>query len=193
MKKIFIIHGFGGLPNGGWFPWLMKELAKQGIFACSLPMPNANEPIVSEWVKAIRSFISEPSRDIFLLGHSLGVPAILRYLESLPEGQSIGGIVLISGFIDPLDTENSNSEFRKIDSFVNNPVNFEKIKNISSKAVVLHGAIDPIVPFIQAEKISESLGCKLVKIEGGGHFSQKTNPICYELPEALRAIEDIFK
>ena len=29
MKKVFIIQGFRGAPNGGWKPWLMVELEKQ--------------------------------------------------------------------------------------------------------------------------------------------------------------------
>ncbi|MES2315463.1 MAG: alpha/beta hydrolase [Patescibacteria group bacterium] len=193
MKKVYIIHGFGGVPNGGWFPWLMRELAKESIFACSLPMPNTNNPNVTEWVEAIGSYIGEPSKDTIIVGHSLGVPAILRYLESLKSGTSIGGILLVSGFIEPLETENPKSEFRKIDNFVNPPINFEKIKNISHEAIVLHGAKDLIVPFYHAEKISKGLECKLIKIENGDHFSQKIEPICYELPEVLEALNEMTK
>jgi hypothetical protein len=34
MKKVFIIHGFQGKPNGGWRPWLEGELALLDIYAC---------------------------------------------------------------------------------------------------------------------------------------------------------------
>ena len=30
MRRVFIIHGWGGYPEEGWFPWLKKEL-KVGI------------------------------------------------------------------------------------------------------------------------------------------------------------------
>ena len=44
MKKVFIVHGFEGEPNGGWRPWLMGELAKKDIYACALPMPIPSSP-----------------------------------------------------------------------------------------------------------------------------------------------------
>jgi len=50
MKKVFIIHGFEGEPNGGWRPWLMRELAKFDVYASALPMPTPEKPIVlSGW------------------------------------------------------------------------------------------------------------------------------------------------
>ena len=30
MKKVFIIHGWEGYPEEGWFPWLKKELESRG-------------------------------------------------------------------------------------------------------------------------------------------------------------------
>ncbi len=194
MKKVFLIHGFGGVPNGGWLPWLMVKLGKENIYACALPMLNANEPKVDEWVKMINDIIGEGSKEnIYLVGHSLGAPAVLRYLESLNETEKIGGVVLISGLIEPLDTDNLNSELRKIDNFVIPEINFEKIKNIPQKSIVIHGTQDTVVPFSHAEKIAKGIGCQIVKVEGGDHFSQKTEPICYELPEALEVIVNMVK
>ena len=31
MKRVFIIHGWGGYPEEGWLPWLKKELEKNGF------------------------------------------------------------------------------------------------------------------------------------------------------------------
>ena len=53
-KKVFLIHGFQGTPNGGWRPYLMSELEKQDIYACSLSMPKPHEPILSEWLEEIK-------------------------------------------------------------------------------------------------------------------------------------------
>lgn len=72
MKKVFIIHGFEGSPNGGWRPWLMLELEKKDVYACALAMPHPENPLCSEWVQEIeRHVIQNKEDDIYLVGHSL--------------------------------------------------------------------------------------------------------------------------
>ena len=31
MKRVFIIHGWDGYPEEGWFPWLKEELEKEDL------------------------------------------------------------------------------------------------------------------------------------------------------------------
>lgn len=57
MKKVFLIHGFQGSPNGGWRPWLMAELKKQDVYACALSMPDPENPVCAEWVLEISRHI----------------------------------------------------------------------------------------------------------------------------------------
>src|SRR3989344_3710325 len=110
MPKIFIIHGFEGSPNGGWRPWLMAKLEKKGIYACALSMPSPEKPICKEWIAEIARHVERnPSTSsgqakkdkTYLVGHSLGVPAILRYLES-KSARKIAGAVLVSGPCEPI-------------------------------------------------------------------------------------------
>lgn len=75
----------------------MTELEKKDVYACALSMPNPEEPICFEWVEEIARHVERNKNDeIYLVGHSLGVPAILRYLEK-PESQTIAGSILVSG------------------------------------------------------------------------------------------------
>ena len=30
MSKVVIVHGWGGTPEEGWFPWLRRELEERG-------------------------------------------------------------------------------------------------------------------------------------------------------------------
>ena len=194
MKKILIVHGFGGIPNAGWLPWLMEELAKKNIYACALPMPDSKKPVVSKWIEEINHAVENaPEDEIFLVGHSLGATAVLKYLESVSENKKISGVVLVSGLISPLDPENSTSVYRAIDSFVVPPLDFEKVKNKAEKFSVFHSIDDPAVPFSHAERISNALNCKLVKLEKGGHFFILAQPICYEIPELLELILEEVK
>ncbi len=177
MKKVFMVHGFEGSPNGGWRPWLMAELEKRGIYACALSMPNSAEPICAEWVNEISRHINKDD-EVYLVGHSLGVPAILRYLESAPLG-IIAGAVLISG-------PSKKNDNRKIDSFLDKPFDWENIKPKEGKFKIIHGDNDPNVPFNNAETLSRELGGELIVVKNGGHLSGHDG--YFSLPQCLDAL-----
>lgn len=179
-------------PNGGFRPWLMAELYKHEVYACALPMPDPYNPKKEAWVQAISNAVNTFTEDeIVLVGHSLGVPAILRYLETRKENQKIGGAVLISGPCSLLDIDNKESKLRRIDNFLDTPFNFEDIKQKSKNFVVIHGDNDPKVPFSHAEELSKNLNCKLISIPNGKHLGNSDG--CHELPEALEGINEMLK
>lgn len=77
-KRAFIIHGWEGTPDSNWFPWLADELKKKGFEAVVPQMPNADFPVAKEWLGHMQKIVGEPDENTFLVGHSLGVTAILR-------------------------------------------------------------------------------------------------------------------
>ena len=191
MKKVFMVHGFMGFPNGGFRPWLMDELNKKNIYACALPMPDPDYPEKSKWVNEIKHAVPEINEEIFLIGHSLGVPAILRYLEDVPEGVKIGGAVLISGPCSIIRLEDIESKIRRIDNFFDKDFNFKKIKESCKNFLIIHGENDDRVPLEHAKIISENLDCDLVIVPNGGHLNGSNG--WKELPQALEGLLNMFK
>lgn len=184
MKKVFIIHGFQGSPNGGWRPWLMGELEKQGIYACALSMPNPNNPVPAEWVAEIARHIEVNKKDqIFLIGHSLGVPAVLRYLES-KKGAKIKGAVLVSGPV-------YKTSKKKVAAFLKEPFNFKIIKSKVKKIAVIHGDTDRSVSVEQGEFLAKELNADLMIIKNGGHLNGSSG--WFTLPQCLEVLEKMFK
>ncbi|MCF7844167.1 alpha/beta fold hydrolase [Candidatus Gracilibacteria bacterium] len=184
MKKVFMIHGLEGTPNGGWRSWLMSELQKKDIYACSLSMPNESNPTCSEWVDEINRVIERNKDDeIYLIGHSLGVPTILHYLEQSSPNTKIAGVLLISGPSKKIDIE-------KISHFLEKPFDFETIKSKCSKFAVIHGDDDPVVPLSDAAFLSEKLKCDLVIIHEGKHLNGSAG--FTQLPECLKELELMF-
>lgn len=183
-KKVFLIHGFQGTPNGGWRPYLMSELEKQDIYACSLSMPKPNEPVLSEWLEEIKRHIDRnPNDDIYLVGHSLGGTVILRYLEQF-NSSSLKGVVIASA---PCH-QNTNS---KIVDFLRTDFNWEVMKNKVEHVVVIHGDNDPNVPVSDAEETAKQLNGKLIIIPDGKHLNGSAG--FTELPEALSALIEMIK
>lgn len=184
MKKVFIIHGFEGSPNGGWRGWLMQELEKQDVYACAIPMPTPEAPLMKEWMDEISRIVEMNKKDdIYLVGHSLGATAILRYLEVADK--KLPGVILVSGPI--VKTMN-----RKIDNFLETPFDFETIKTKAEKFVVIHGDNDPYVPITNHGDISsKTLGAEYIIIKNGGHLNGSAG--YHVLPECLEALNSIMK
>lgn len=178
MKKVFIVHGFEGSPNGGWRPWLMGELQKKDIYACALSMPNPNNPVPSEWVGEISRHVALNRKDqIYLIGHSLGVPAILRYLES-KDGLKVKGIILVSGPI-------FKTPKKKVVEFLKKSFDFKTIKSKVKNIAVIHGDNDRSVPLEQGVAVTHELNAELVIVKNGGHLNSQsgwnTLPQCLEV------------
>ena len=187
MKKVFIVHGFQGRPNLNWFPWLMEELSKESIYACALPMPTPDVPVKSEWVKVINEAVGTSKEETFLVGHSLGVPTILHYLESLDKDSKIGGVVLVSG---PISLIKENG-YEQVNTFLDTTFDFEHIKNACKNFIIIHGDNDTNVPFSEAMELSKKLTCNLIPIPNGGHLNSAVE--CYKLPEVLDSLLKIIK
>ncbi len=180
MKKVFIIHGFDGSPNGGWRPWLMSELDKKDVYCCALSMPAPKKPICSEWVDEISRHVNKNQKDeICLVGHSLGVPAILRFLEIYKGTKKISRVVLVSGPIKKTDN-------KFVNKFLNKPFDFKKIKSKAKSFFIIHGDNDPLVPLSEAIELSKLLSAELTIVKKGGHLNGSSG--WHKLPRCLKAI-----
>ena len=183
MKKIFIIHGFEGEPNGGWRPWLMRELAKEDVYACSLSMPDPYKPIREEWIEEIKRHVDRNIDDeIYLVGHSLGVPAVLHYLSD-KNSKNISGCVLVSGPVNYLDRD-------ELKDFIGSEFDFKNIKEKAGRVAIVHGDDDPAVPFKHAEILKDNLNGELITVKNGKHLNGSAG--FTELPELLEVLKKIM-
>ncbi|MFH1750643.1 MAG: alpha/beta fold hydrolase [Candidatus Micrarchaeota archaeon] len=178
-KRVIIIHGWNGRPQGGWKPWLKKKLEGKGFEVYVPAMPNPSMPNMGEWVDRIIREIGRPDKDCILVGHSLGCIAILRYLEGLGKDESVGGAVLVAGFSDNLGMFLFNS-------FFSSPLDWKGIKSHCNKFVAIHSDNDRYVPLRHGDIFRRELRAKLVVKKGMGHFSGDEG--CTELPVALDAV-----
>ena len=186
-KHVFIIHGWDGDPEEGWFPWLKRELKARGFLATALAMPNPRRPIIDEWVGAIRKAVGAANRDIFLVGHSIGAQAILRYIESLPDDQRIGGAVFIAGWVTltsaAYEQEGDEETARP---WLETPINWERVKQHAGGFTAIFSDGDPFVLIADVEIFKQKLGADIIIAHGKSHFSGSDGVV--ELPKALEAI-----
>lgn len=100
-----------------------------------------------------------------MVGHSLGVVAILRYLESFPPKQKIGGAVLVAGFPESIG-------YKELETFFANPLDYEKIKNSAKKFIAINSDDDPYVPLKKGEILRDKLGAEFIVVPNGSHLNE---------------------
>lgn len=160
----------------------MAELEKLDIYACALPMPTPEEPVLTKWLHEIERVVErEKDDEIYLVGHSLGVPTILHFLEKT--NRNISGALLVAGPSSMLDNE-------KVNRFLQGEFDFEKIKSVCPRFAIIHGDNDQKVPFSHAEFLKEHLSCNLVSIKNGGHLNGSSGWL--SLPEALTELKKMM-
>lgn len=178
-KRVFIIHGWEGSPSSNWFPWMKQELENRRFEAIIPEMPNTNHPVFSEWLAHLKKIVGKADLDTYLVGHSLGVIAILKYLESFPPKQKIGGAVLVAGFPESIG-------YKELETFFANPLYYEKVKNSAKKFIAINSDDDPYVPLNNGEILKDKLGAELIIYPKGNHLNQAAG--FTKLPVALESL-----
>jgi len=98
MKKIYLVHGWGGSDSSeGWFGWLKENAKKKGFEVISFNMPNTETPVIKEWVGFLKENANKLDEETYFIGHSVGCQAILRYLENLNLKIKIKGCIFVVG------------------------------------------------------------------------------------------------
>lgn len=186
-KRVFIIHGWDGSPEEGCFPWLKAELEKRGFAVFNPPMPDPLHPQIKVWVQFLKERIGVPDEHTYVVGHSIGSQTILRYLESLKDGEKIGGAVFLAGWVHLTDAAYEDENDEKIAKpWLETPLHWQKIKSRSGKFVAIFSDDDPVVPLRDSKIFEEKLGAKIIIEHGKKHFSGSTG--IRELPSILDAV-----
>ncbi len=186
MKKVYIIHGWEGFPEEGWFSWLRNKLIQEGFQVVVPAMPDSDKPTLEKWLPFLKDLVKEVDSNTYFVGHSLGCITILRFLGSLKEVQTVGGAVLVGGFGHNLEYDGYKGE---LDSFFKEEVAWEKIRRNCKKFVAIHSDNDPFVPLKHNQIFVEKLGAESIIEHNKFHFSGDDG--INELPSALEAILQI--
>ncbi len=188
-KRVFIIHGWGGTSDGHWIPWLKSELEKRGIFAKAPQMKDTDWPDPKEWVTHISRLVENHHSDCYLVGHSLGANAIIRYLSTLKKGQTIAGVVFVAPytFNDPELTEEQKVKMKDWIA----PLNFSSAQKHADRFVSIFSDNDESVQVEDSEIFKKKLGSRVIVEHNKGHFTSEDG--VEKLQTALDALLSFIK
>lgn len=192
MQRVFVVHGWGESPEAGWFPWIKAELVKEGFEPHVLEMPTPAWPQIDSWVSFLSAAVRKSDTKTILVGHSVGCQTILRYLEKLPAGAKVGGIVLIAGWLTLKPAALEDEDTKAIaDPWLHRPMSWVKIKPHLERAAIIASDDDPYVPMEDQHVFHQHLGAPVTIVRGQGHLGAEDG--LNQLPSALKAILDIAK
>lgn len=187
MKKVYIVHGWGGSSaSEGWFSWLREKFNEMDIELIIFDMPNTEQPEIEKWISFLEDNIKKLDGDTYLIGHSIGCQAILRYLETLNSEIKIGGAVFIAPWME-LDMNTINEEGPEsveiARPWMETPIDFDKVREHTNNFLCILSDDDPYVPLSNEEFFKEKLGAKTLIKHNEEHFNETK-----EIPEMLEIL-----
>ncbi len=183
MKKVYLIHGWGGSSQGGWFTWIKQQLEGKAEVR-AFDMPDTNYPKIDDWVNFIKNNILELDNETYFIGHSIGCQAILRFLETLEEGKKIGGCVFVAGWFNLKPSSFADKEEKEVARpWLSTPIDFDKVKQHCKNFLAIFSDTDPYVPITDEKLFKEKLDAKTIIKHDKEHFNK-----WQEMPEIINFI-----
>ncbi len=183
---VILVHGLVGSPENHWFPWLRKELEKRGYTTEALKLPRPALPAREDWIKTLAAAVKDPANTI-LIGHSLGCPTILYFLERYQGKEKIPQAVLVAGFGRKFLNPQVSHLQQKLLHWLEDDLDFARIKNNCRSFTCICSTNDPLVPYEEAVWLAKQLDAELVT-ERKLHFMSVAGQGTTELPSVVQAI-----
>ena len=185
MKKVYMIHGWGGSSKDNWFPWLKEELEKKNTKVIIFDMPDTDKPKIEIWVKYLEEKIKDADENTYFIGHSIGCQTIIRFLEKLHKNKKVAGCLFVAPWFNLINMEPEEIEIAH--PWINSKIHFDRVLEHCDNFLAIFSTDDPFVPLTEVEIFKEKLGAKIIIEKNKGHFDEKEEPSI--LNQAARLIK----
>lgn len=161
VKKALIVHAWGSGPEEHWYREEEKALKELGFEVFLPQLPGGMWPKRNEWLSVLNSI--DIDDEAIIIGHSLGVPAILHFLQEV--NKKVGKVFFVAGFGEDLGIEETKSFFEK-------PFDLKKIKGMAGEFYILNETNDPYVPVERGKELAKFLEGEFIEVQGNIHFDK---------------------
>jgi predicted alpha/beta hydrolase family esterase len=179
---ILILHGVQSKAGAHWMQWLHDELISLKHTVLMPQLPHADHPGRQEWFDTIKDLLKDvDASQLVIVGHSLGVPAALDFIEQAPS--KIKALISVSGFSDNYGSEYNDFYMQE------KTIDFAKVKSHLEQSFVFYGDDDPYVPQQSLQMLANDLGVQPTILHSGGHINSETGYTTF--PKLLETIKHI--
>lgn len=170
MKRIYLIHGWGGNSNSEkWFSWMRDECEKRNIELIIPNMPNTKRPKIEEWMEKLNEIV-DVKTETYLIGHSIGCQAIMRFLEQIK--LRVKGVIFIAGRFNLIkESYEDDNEKKTAKPWIETKIDFNKVKNNTDKIIAIFSDNDPYVSLSETKIFKEKLGAEIIIKRNEEHFN----------------------
>lgn len=164
-KTVYIVHGYRAGPQDHWFEWLAAKIRASGGDARILAMPDSSDPDPKAWNRTLRRDIPQLDENTYIVAHSLGTLATLRFLGGQEENARIGGLLLVSPFAAPLP------DIPELDGFIaRSDFIPARIIDVAGRRDVVLSTSDPLVRPELSRALATSIDAPVTQVPDAGHF-----------------------
>jgi predicted alpha/beta hydrolase family esterase len=183
-----VAHGTLGAPERNWFPWLTWQGIKAGTKVRVPRLPTPTNQSYENWLRAFDEQVGALDDRCVVIGHSTGVPFLLRTLQERQIRVAAG--FFVSGFVDELPRNDILEPMRPlIASFVDFGFDGAAVSKLITTTRCFHGDNDDIVPLEWGQRVATAMACPMEIVAGGRHLNTEAG--LFEFPALLRAIEQV--
>ncbi len=166
--NVFLVHGTFGKPFENWFPWLERELDKEGI-GCIIPsFPTPQHQTYPDCERLMDYYcdMGIVNNETVLIGHSCGSIFLVHYL--LVHGINVKGLICVSGYNNFVSGNNLMDGLNS--SFYINKQDINITKS-AKEVLAFYGDDDPNIPQNYLEEFASAIGGQAICVKNAGHFN----------------------
>jgi predicted alpha/beta hydrolase family esterase len=178
--NILQLHGIYSHAGAHWQQRLHDQLVQQGHTVLMPNLSNPEHPDRMAWLEEVRNLVGniDPNQ-LVIVGHSLGVPTALDYIEALTT--PLRSLISVSGFAVDYGSE-LNSYFMQART-----IDFKSVNAHLGHAQVFFGDDDPYVTQSALQSLADNLHVKPHIINKGGHLNSESGFM--QFPVLLKAVQ----
>lgn len=171
LRRVVIVHGFGGYPEKHWYPWLANELVSAGLPVTRVALPSPKNPDRAEWERALEEQVGSVD-DAIVVAHSLGCVATISHIEHHPEDKP-RGLVFVTAFDKKVEA------IPEVDGFVGEGADSDGVARRTRHVAIVHSDEDPVVPIHNSQEMAKrweaavegtDTTVRTVEVPGAKHF-----------------------
>jgi len=162
MKKVLILHGWGGSDEPHWQWWLQKQL-QENNYEVSFPhLPNKDLPLFKVWMDALEKEFDRFQPDIVVC-HSLANILWFHFVQS-NDIKTLDKLMLVA----PVE---QNCDIEELKTFFPYPIP----KDLKAKEIIMVGSTND--PYMNTEEIMDlqvelNIGLKI--LDDAGHINAQS-------------------